>query len=164
MIPGRFHIPYSVKNIPLTTRFKYQKYLTNSIENVIERMRWKVYWWKAPRNNSEAINTYGFPSMKKAPACPELKLFEEELIAMISKVETRPVSNPLQDRMREDLEKMEELKDELIVPSDKTSNYYIMKVKDYQKDLDKEIMKEYKKRMKKLQLTSTGKQQDSQQI
>ena len=40
---------------------------------------------------------------------------------------------------------MKELKDELIIPPNKTSNYCIMKVKDYQKDLDTEIMKEYKK-------------------
>ena len=40
---------------------------------------------------------------------------------------------------------MEELKDELIIPPDKTSNYYIMKVKDYQKDLDTAIMKENNK-------------------
>ena len=86
MIPGRFHIPYSVKNIPLTTRFKYQKYLTNSIENVIERMRLKVYWWKTPKKNCESINAYVFPSMKKAPTCPEQELFVKELIAMISKV------------------------------------------------------------------------------
>ena len=47
--------------------------------------------------------------------------------------------------MKEDLRRINDLEREVIVQSDKTSNYFIMDVDEYQGHLNKEIMKSYRK-------------------
>ena len=64
---------------------------------------------------------------------------------MISEIETRYVGNPLQDQMKEDIRRINSLEKEVIVQSDKTSNFFIMDVEEYQGHLNKEIMKNYRK-------------------
>ena len=44
--PRKFNINYSTKNIPTVSKYKYQYLLTNRIENLVGRMRWKVFWDK----------------------------------------------------------------------------------------------------------------------
>ena len=63
-VPGMFNIQYSTKNIPLVNKFKYQKLLTVRVEDVIRRMRWKLFWEKnKDKRKKEKNDTYGFPAM-----------------------------------------------------------------------------------------------------
>ena len=147
-IPRIFNIPYSIKNIPNYNLFKYRKLLTYRIEDLIERMRWTVHHDKKKKDGTyteEDNNKYGFRTPLRAPFSKELKAFEDDLIDLISEVETRYVSNPLQDRMRADLEAIRQLENEVIIQSDKTNNFYIMRVDEYQANRDKELMAGYRK-------------------
>ena len=74
----------------------------------------------------------------------ELKTFEEELLEIIKELEMRPMMNPLQQRMKEDLQKMKNM-EEVIVKADKTSNLYLIKPDEYKKLLSNNITAEYKK-------------------
>ena len=74
-----------------------------------------------------------------------MRKFQDDLLGLIAEVEMRLVSNNLQDKMKEDLTALKNMEKEVIVPSDKTSNFYTMNVKEYQQHLDKEVMKVYKK-------------------
>ena len=78
-VPRKFNIPYSIKNIPLTSKYKYQQQLTFRTEDLIRRMRWKVYWDKNP-NKKKDFETFGFRTLAKAPPCEELRDFEMESI------------------------------------------------------------------------------------
>ena len=129
-IPRRFNIQYSTKNIPTVSKFKYQYLLTYRIENLVSRMRWKVYWDKNKHRKKEK-QTYGFKSLGKAPPCDELKAFEEDLFKLIRSVETKPFNNPLQDKMKSDLRVLQNHPDQVVIASDKTSNFYMMDANEY---------------------------------
>ena len=107
-------------------------------------MRWKVYWDKN-KHKMKHKETYGFPSLAKAPPCEELKAFEEDLFKLISAVETKPFNKPLQERMKRDLQVLQNNPDQVVIASDKTSNYFMMDVEEYQETLDRELRKAYKK-------------------
>ena len=123
--PRKFNINYSTKNIPTVSKYKYQYLLTNRIENLVGRMRWKVYWDK---NKDKRIDRecYGFPSLSKPPPCEELKEFEEDLYKLISMVETKQFRNPLQETMKNDLKLLKDNPNQVVVASDKTSNFFLM--------------------------------------
>ena len=65
-------------------------------------------------DQQEEMNTYGFGTMATPEAFPELKPFEDDLIALIGSIETRYAGNSLQDRMKEDLQTINNMTDELI--------------------------------------------------
>ena len=88
-------------------------------------MRWKVYWDKNP-DKARDFESYGFATLAKAPACKELRAFEDDLIGMIRDIKTKPYDNPLQRRMKEDLQTLGQMNDQVVVPSDKTGNYFLM--------------------------------------
>ena len=143
-IPRRFNIQYSTKNIPTVSKFKYQYLLTYRIENLVSGMRWKGYWDKNKHRKKEK-QTYGFKSLGKAPPCDELKAFEEDLFKLIRSVETKPFNNPLQDKMKSDLRVLQNHPDQVVIASDKTSNFYMMDANEYKETLDMELRKTYKK-------------------
>ena len=107
-------------------------------------MRWKLFWSKNDKPPKERC-TYGFKSTAKAPPDPSLKEFETGLFDIVRKIEMRKVNNELLDKMKKDLDFVESLENEVIVPSDKTANFYIMRVEEYRGHLAKEIMKNYRK-------------------
>ena len=115
-VPSTFNIPYSLKIIPTINKFQYRKLLVSSLEKFITTMRWKLFWFKAPFQQKEKKEYYGFKSTTKPPAQFEIKRFKEELIRMVSNIEMRPFNNNLQDRMKEDIQRMKEIK-EMIVSS-----------------------------------------------
>ena len=46
----KFTINYSTKNIPLSTKKLYLKSLTEKVEKVIKRMRWKAFFYDKEEN------------------------------------------------------------------------------------------------------------------
>ena len=98
--PSKIHIPYSLKNIPTIPKFQFQKMLIRRIEEVLCRMRWKLFWSKIQENDKLSKNFFGFKSCNYPPSMPELKPFEEDLIAMVSSLEMKLHNNPMQERMK----------------------------------------------------------------
>ena len=84
------------------------------IEKFITTMRWKLFWFKAPFQQKEKKEYYGFKSTTKPPAQFEIRRFEEERIRMVSNIEMRPFNNNLQDRMKEDIQHMQEIKEMIV--------------------------------------------------
>ena len=123
-VPRRFDIQYSTKNIPVIGLFKYQQLLTFRTEDLLRRMRWKVYWDRN-KDKVKEFESYGFRSPAAAPYCKELKAFEDDLLKMIGEVETRPFNNELQTRMKNDLALLRQMPDTVVISSDKTSNFYL---------------------------------------
>ena len=110
-------------------------------------MRWAVIHDKQKEkiDESERGNTYDFRTSARAPACPELKEFEDDLFGLIRDIERRHISDPLQDRMKADLTYIKSLQNEIVVCSDKTSQLYIMNVEEYKAFQKREIMKNYRR-------------------
>ena len=143
-VPSKIDIPYSLKNIPIIPKFQYQKMLISRIEQVLTRMRWKLFWSKAEEKQKVTTNFHGFKTINYPKPIPELKKFEEEVIAMVADLEMKHFTNPLQEEMRRDMNKIREVK-EVIVPADKTANLYRIPTNQYTNFLTQNIQKEYKK-------------------
>ena len=79
---------YSTKNIPLPSERSYKLQLTEKIEMVIKRMRWKVIFQdtKKGKNNQQR---YGLCSFKALPPIKELAAFESELIELVKNIKFR---------------------------------------------------------------------------
>ena len=53
------NLAYSLKNIPIPTRSEYKLLLTDKIENLIKRMRWKAHsFLKGKNSNNDAIDNF----------------------------------------------------------------------------------------------------------
>ena len=92
-----------MKNIPIPSRFEYQKMLTLKLESFVRRLRWKMIFiapTKEDMNNNTFIepkNTYGFRSEAKPRPVPQLEKFEEDLFDLVRSLEFRKLpNNPLQ--------------------------------------------------------------------
>ena len=143
-IPSSLPINYSLKNIPMVSKFHYQKMLTAKTELLLGRMRWKLFWSTQDQVKKNDFQSYGFKTPHYPPFMLELKNFEEEMAEMIKNIEMRKTSNPLQEQMKEDVKKIKSIP-EVIVQADKTSNLYLIKPEPYSKYLINTMTKEYKK-------------------
>ena len=82
--------------------------------------------------------------MNAPPLTPELKPFEDGILHLIKNIEFSTSSNPLLDKMKNEVKKINN-DNKLIIKADKTSNHYRMPTNDYKSLLDKNIQKDYKK-------------------
>ena len=144
VITGNFTFNYSMKNIPNATKSQYELILVESMESLITRMRWKLFWFKSPVENVIRKETFGFKSAIKAPPDYDLKKFEEDLIKLVSNLEMKKANNAMQDKLKEDIKLIKEKK-EVIVKADKTDNHYLIPVDDYKKMMVDNITKDYRK-------------------
>ena len=117
--------------------------MVSKVESFIRRLRWALFFILYPATNTK-MNTYGFPSNKPAPSLPELKPFEDDLLAMVKGIQFRPVNNQFQRRLSEDIRRIHN-SDKVIVSADKSDNKYIIPAPDYEDLLRQNITKEYKK-------------------
>ena len=144
VIVGNITFNYSLKNIPNANKSQYEKLMVESMESLINRMRWKLFWLKSPATNPNRKETFGFRSAAKAPSDPDLKRFEEDLIKMVTNIEMKKANNMLQEKMNEDIRLIKKKK-EIIIKADKTDNHYLVPVEDYKKLLIENITKDYRK-------------------
>ena len=96
-----------------------------------------TFFYLNPDLRMDHKETYGFISTKPPPIIPELKEFENDLVDLIQNIKFRHVPNHFQNKLRKDIN--------LIIPADKTNNYYRVKPADYEQLLEKSVHKNYKK-------------------
>ena len=140
----KFQTGYSLKNIPIPSKLEYQRALTTEVEKFLVRCRWKHFFFKNPDGRGKEINTFGFKSTKYPKTDKDLRDFENDLMEMISSVETRYHTNPLLNTMKEDKRKIQS-SPYIIISADKTGNLYEMEPDVYRKFLRDNITKDYKK-------------------
>ena len=144
MITGTFSFNYSLKCIPNASKLQLQKILVSSIESLLNRMRWKLFWAKSPPLERRNKKTFGFKSCNKAHFDPDLMRFEKDLIKIVPELEMKKANNNLQEQMKMDKMRIKRSK-EMIVSADKTDNHYLIPVNDYKKMLLDNISKDYRK-------------------
>ena len=133
----------SLKNIPVPDRKKYCHMLINSAEKFLKNARWRAYFFLNP-STSNSKNNFGFRSLKAAKASKEMKNFEHDFIKLVSSIEFRNPSNPFQDKLKSTCESINS-DSKLIIPADKTTNFYRLEPEMYENLLEKNIQKDYKK-------------------
>lgn len=137
---------YSTKNIPLAPKNAYLQALIAKTESLIQRMRWKAFFFLNKNTNDTAKESYGFKSKRSPPHINELDEFEDCMLAMIQRVEfkTNTYSNDLQKKLSKDVKEIRE-ENNIFVKADKTTNYYKTAPDDYVTLVNKNVTKTYKK-------------------
>ena len=141
----RFEYNKSLKNIPIPPKDSYMKLLLAKTFDVIERIRWKVFFYLNPEQQREDVKTFGFRTAKSAPKSKELEKFEDDLIELVSNPkfkESRP--NCFQKELLKNVKEINNSKDVFLL-ADKTTNIYKISPEHYNKFLIDNITKDYKK-------------------
>ena len=82
---------YSMKCIGIPGKQEYILRLTHSVTKFCNNLRWRVFFFLYPEEAPATKETYGFKSLKPAPAIDQLKDFQDKLVDLIQKVETKKV-------------------------------------------------------------------------
>ena len=126
-----------MKNIPVPSQTK--------LESFVKRMRWRAYHFINGKceEDSDDRDNYGFNSTKSPPQVQELKHFEEYLFKLVDCIKFRRLTDPFQDKLREDVKR---LRDDVgvIVKADKTKNMYSVNKDTYQKLMKDNVSKHYR--------------------
>ena len=138
----RIQYDYSLKNIGLPPYHQYQKQLINKAESVIQRMRWKAHFFLTKTDNATS-NKWGLPTRNNAPNIPEMKLFEEDFIDMISNVKYRNINDVFLNKIANDMKKVNS-SENILIFADKTRNIYETTTETYDKLMMENITKSYK--------------------
>ena len=138
------NIPYSRKNIPLPTKFSYQKQLVKATEKFMRNLRWKVFFFLNPTQKGVKKESFGFKSSNNPPFMKEIKPFEDDMFDLVHNIKFKPFTNEFQEKLKSDKAKIEK-SNELIIKADKTNNLYKMDAQEYEKHMVNVITKDYKK-------------------
>ncbi|OOZ57026.1 hypothetical protein, partial [Solemya velum gill symbiont] len=112
-------------------------------------MRWKAFFYLNPDAGGQQKQTYGFNSRKTPPQIQEMTKFENRLINMIENVKTRNINCHFQKQLSSDIKTKIKNCNDLLIPADKTTNFYKMKTDTYNELLHKNITKTYKQTSQK---------------
>ena len=140
----KVNLGYSTKNIPLPSRSEYMKNFIEKTEHFLRRMRWKAYHFLNP-TESTAKETYGFKSRNSPPRINELIPFEDGMLNLIQNIEFKDVKCNFQNEMNSDIKNKIKRPGSLLIPADKTTNYYTMTPASYDKFIKENVTKTYKK-------------------
>ena len=148
---------YSFKNIPTPGKLEYMKHLVYSIEKLLRRMRWRAFYYlQIGESTDDEDESRGehyengrfsslFKSVAKPPPIEQMEQFEKDLLNLPKNLEFRNYTNEFQREMKENLNKMStDNFNKIIVPVDKSRNYYVCPLQEYKKLVTENISKEYR--------------------
>ena len=137
---------FSLKNIPIPSKFAYEKQLIQKGESLISRFRWKVFVSKNPDMFTHEYKTFGFNTLNSPPRDNELNRFEEQFFELISpsNLKYKPVNNQFQNDLKNETRRFQNT-DKITVFADKTKNLYHVPVNDYKKKVVDSITQDYEK-------------------
>ena len=134
---------YSMKNIGLPSQKEYLSQLTQSTEKFVRNLRWRAKFFLDPSTKPKK-ETYDFRSIRAAPQIKELEKLEDSLYDLVKNIQFRKYSNNFQRVLKSDKVKIAN-EPKIIVPADKSPNFYKLEKSDYEDLLSKEVHKNYKK-------------------
>ena len=136
---------HSTKDIPLPSERDYKRTLIEKTEHLCRRMRWKAFFYFNPSADRSQKETFGFPSTNSPPQIQAMQDFEKRLLHVIQKIKFPTVNCKFQHKLYSDIRENIMKSDKLLVPADKTSNFYKMDTQSYNDLLQKNITTTYKK-------------------
>ena len=140
----KFNIGYSTKNIPLPSQNDFLQRLIEKTEHFLRRMRWKAFFFLNPDASTSSKKSFGFKSTKNPPPIDELKEFEDDMLKMVQSTKFKQVNNPFLNKLKDDTDRITK-ETKLLIPADKTTNFYKLEPSKYNDLLEQNITKSYKK-------------------
>lgn len=138
------NLGYSTKNIPIPSEKDYLRCLIEKTEQLLRRIRWKAHFFLNPIQAPSCKETYGFNSTKNPPPIDELKEFEDGMLNIIQSTKFKPVNNNFLNKLSNDVKNIKKDR-KLLIPADKTTNFYKLEPTEYETLLQQNITKSYKK-------------------
>ena len=135
---------FSLKNIPLSNRLEYHRLLVARCEQFIRQLRWKTFYFRKDTARKEKKEKFGFKSNRTPPPDEELAAFENDLWDLVKNLKYRNNTSKFQQELRETVEKIKN-NPNLIIPADKTDNFYEVSVEKYEELVRNNVVKTYKK-------------------
>jgi hypothetical protein len=135
---------YSTKNVPVPSQKDYLQRLISSADKFMKSLRWRTFFFLNPESKPNKKETYGFPSTKSPPKLTELKQFEDGILDIIQGIEFKDTTTKFQKQLSKDCKDIRE-SDELIIPADKTTNFYKLQPEQHNRLLHENVTKDYKK-------------------
>lgn len=142
----RFNLDYSLKNIPVPSRFKYEKEVAFRMQKFAKNLSFD-HWARRTNQLNTHKPSFGLKSNSCVPLyneAYEIKPFKEDLAKLISNIKYRPHTNEFQKRLKNDCNRIRNSSD-IIVSADKTANLYKMPIAQYKNQLLNNITKDYMK-------------------
>ena len=140
----KINLGYSTKNIPLPSKSEYMKRLIEKMEQFLQRMRWKAYFLNQQETSTK--DTYGFKSKHSPPKINELIPFEEGMVDLIQNIKFKDnMKSSFQQKLDADIKNKIKKPNSLLIPADKTTNYYKMNTSAYNELIKENVTKSYKK-------------------
>ena len=94
-------------------------------------MRWKVFHFMNPTEPTTK-ETFGFKTTKSPPMVKDLDAFEDKMLALIQNVQFKKVNSDFQQVLLQDAKKIRN-DTKLLIPADKTTNFYRLDTESYNK-------------------------------
>ena len=138
----KVNLDYLTKNIPIPSEESYLLKLTEKIELVIKRMRWKAIYYNEGKVRRKQTEWYGLRSTRSPGKVNELVPFEKDLIALVKNVKFRKVKN---QKKLQQVVKMIITSHKTRTFTDKTNNVYRLSKDQYNTLLNNSITSPYKK-------------------
>ena len=145
----KVNLGYSTKNIPLPGKNEYLKRFIEKTEHFIRRQRWKANYFL---NGTESTTnkSYSFKSRNSPPQINELLPFEEDMNRLIQSIQFKDTKSNFQRKLNCDIKNKIKKPNTLLIPADKTTNFYTMNPSSYDKLVKENVTKTYKKSNDKL--------------
>ena len=133
----------SLKNIPHASRKEYFMKMFHEASRFNKDIEWGVAMIDV--DDEDRKERWGFPTQSKAKGpFPLLDSFKEKFANLIKNIEFKPNSNEFQKKIRKDISRIDKNKN-ILVAADKTTNFYAMKPKDFEKLARDSITTQYKR-------------------
>ena len=137
------NLTYAEKCIGLHSEHVIKRTLIFRTEQVLSRMRWKLWHIRNP-NNNESKERFGFRTTDSPPVMDELIRFEEDVLNLMKNIKFKPARNQLNEKIKRDLHEIRG-KQKILVKGDKSRRIFQVDKEDYVKAMKDEITKKYKK-------------------
>ena len=138
----KINLGYSTKNIPLPTRNEYMKRFIEKTEQFLRHLRWKAYHFL---NDTAEKETYGFKSRNSPPQINDLIPFEEGMAKLAQNIKFKDTKCSFQSQLNNNIKNKIHKPNTLLIPADKTTNFYEMNPNSYNKLIMENVTKTYKK-------------------
>ena len=146
----KINLGYLTKNIPLPSKREYMKRFIEKTEHFLRRMRWKAYYF-LNQQESSTEDAHGFKSRNSPPKINELIPFEEGMLDLIQNIKFKAnMKSTSQRKLDADIKNKIKKPNSLLIPADKTTNYYEMNPTAYNKLIKENVTKTYKKSSDKI--------------
>ena len=140
-VTSHVNLGYSMKNIFIPQRKEHFLQLIHSTRVLTHNLRWRAeFALRKPKTVKK--ETFGFKSLAHPKPVPEMKEFEEKLFDMVNNIEYKNVSNPFQTKLNTDIRNIQN-EPKLLIPADKTTNFYKVDTATAQALQEKDLNKDY---------------------